>query len=107
MTRNAPTRDETAELLRAVEALRNGDLVGMPTETVYGLAADASNPEAVARVFAAKGRPGFNPLISHVATVAAAAGEGELDERALALADAFWPGTLTLVVPVNPAAKTC
>jgi len=79
----------------------------MPTETVYGLAADASNPEAVARVFAAKGRPSFNPLISHVVNVDAAANEGELDERAIALAGALWPGPLTLVVPVAGSARTC
>ncbi len=79
----------------------------MPTETVYGLAADASNPEAVARVFAAKGRPSFNPLISHIANVDAAAREGQFDERALTLAEALWPGPLTLVVPVAADARTC
>ena len=79
----------------------------MPTETVYGLAADAAMPAAVARVFAAKGRPRFNPLISHVASRDDAAREGALDTRAIALADAFWPGPLTLVVPVLPSAKTC
>ncbi len=79
----------------------------MPTETVYGLAADASNPDAVARVFAAKGRPSFNPLISHVAGTDAAAREGVLDERATALAEALWPGPLTLVVPVAGSARTC
>ncbi len=79
----------------------------MPTETVYGLAADASNPDAVARVFAAKGRPSFNPLISHVADIDAASQEGVLDERAIALAEALWPGPLTLVVPVADTARTC
>lgn len=83
-------------------ALAAGRLVGMPTETVYGLAADAADSEAVARLYAAKGRPSFNPLIAHVATPEAAAGEGKLDERARALAERFWPGPLTLVVPVNP-----
>ncbi len=79
----------------------------MPTETVYGLAADASNPEAVARVFAAKGRPSFNPLISHVASIEAATREGVFDERAFALANELWPGPLTLGVPVADSARTC
>ncbi len=91
----------------AVTALQNGELVGMPTETVYGLAADASNPEAVARVFAAKRRPSFNPLISHVANLDAAIREGEFDERAKALAANHWPGPLTLVVPVAATARSC
>jgi L-threonylcarbamoyladenylate synthase len=92
---------------RAAQALRDGGLVGMPTETVYGLAGDAANPAAVARIFAAKGRPRFNPLISHVASAELAAREGELDERALALAEAFWPGPLTLVVPAAATGRTC
>ncbi len=92
---------------RAAQALRDGGLVGMPTETVYGLAGDAANPAAVARIFAAKGRPRFNPLISHVASAKLAAREGELDERALALAEAFWPGPLTLVVPAAATGRTC
>ncbi len=91
----------------AVTALRNGEIVGIPTETVYGLAADASNPEAVARVFATKGRPSFNPLISHVASIEAATLEGVFDERAFALANELWPGPLTLVVPVADTARTC
>lgn len=90
----------------AAQALARGELVGMPTETVYGLAADAANPESVARVFAAKGRPQFNPLISHVADLAMAMREGVLDGRALALAEAFWPGPLTLVVPANASGRT-
>jgi L-threonylcarbamoyladenylate synthase len=88
----------------AVAALRRGQLVGLPTETVYGLAADAENGEAVARIFAAKGRPSFNPLIAHVADVAAARRLGALDDRAEALARAFWPGPLTLVVPFRAGA---
>ena len=92
---------------RAVEVLRAGGLVGMPTETVYGLAADASSPEAVARIFAAKGRPSFNPLISHVASIETASAEGVLDARARVLADRFWPGPLTLVVPVADSGRTC
>ena len=107
MTSNPSVVCNSSSVQDAVTALRNGELVGIPTETVYGLAADASNPEAVARVFAAKGRPSFNPLISHVADIDAAAREGELDERATALADALWPGPLTLVVPVAASARTC
>ncbi len=87
--------------------LRDARLVGMPTETVYGLAADAADPHAVARLYAAKGRPRFNPLISHVASLEAAAAEGELDERASTLAKRFWPGPLTLVVPAATTARTC
>ena len=95
-----------AAVERAASALRRGELVGIPTETVYGLAADAGNPEAVARVFEAKGRPTFNPLISHVASPAMAGEEGRLDARALELIDAFWPGSLTIVVPVAASART-
>lgn len=90
----------------AARALERGELVGIPTETVYGLAADAGNPEAVARVFEAKGRPTFNPLISHVASLAMARQEGQLDDRALELIGAFWPGPLTIVVPVANTART-
>jgi L-threonylcarbamoyladenylate synthase len=64
----------------------------LPTETVYGLAADAGNPDAVARIFEAKGRPRFNPLIAHVADAAAAETLALFDDRARALAKAFWPG---------------
>jgi L-threonylcarbamoyladenylate synthase len=82
----------------AAEALRAGSLVALPTETVYGLGADATNGRAVAAIFAAKGRPRFNPLIVHVPDLAAAAGLGLLPATARALAAAFWPGALTLVV---------
>ena len=92
---------------RAVKALRSGATVGMPTETVYGLAADASNPKAVAAIYAIKGRPNFNPLITHVASIAEARLEAVMDERAEALAAAFWPGPLTLVLPVAPGARSC
>ena len=78
----------------------------MPTETVYGLAGDAGNPQAVARIFAAKGRPSFNPLISHVASLDLAVAEGQLDGRAIALAERFWPGPLTLVAPVAAGGRT-
>lgn len=83
----------------AADVLRAGGLVGMPTETVYGLAADATNGMAIAAIFEAKGRPLFNPLISHVADVEEARRYGVLDQDAERLAAAFWPGPLTLVVP--------
>ena len=91
----------------ALRALAAGDLVILPTETVYGLAADASNPAAVARIYDAKGRPSFNPLISHVADLATAEGLAVLDDRARALAQAFWPGPLTIVAPFREGAAVC
>ncbi len=101
------TKTSESDVVKAAAAaLRSGALVGMPTETVYGLAGDASNTGAVARIFAAKGRPSFNPLISHVASLDLAGIEGELDERAIALAECFWPGPLTLVVPVADGGRT-
>ncbi len=105
--RMATKHPESEQAVRAAAAaLERGGLVGMPTETVYGLAGDAGNPEAVARIFAAKGRPSFNPLISHIASLEMAVGEGQLDERATALATRFWPGPLTLVVPVADGGRT-
>jgi L-threonylcarbamoyladenylate synthase len=92
----APVQDS---LNQARLALLSGDIVGMPTETVYGLAADATNGLAVARIYEAKGRPAFNPLISHVASLAEAEQYGIFNETARKLAEAFWPGPLTLVVP--------
>jgi len=86
-----------AGIAAASEALARGESVAMPTETVYGLAADAGNPGAVAAVFAAKGRPRFNPLIVHVASVDAARAVAALGDEAERLARAFWPGALTLV----------
>lgn len=83
----------------AAQALRDGRLVAFPTETVYGLGADATNGEAVARVYAAKGRPSFNPLIAHVPDAEAAFALGDFSPEARALAKAFWPGPLSLVVP--------
>jgi len=83
----------------AARALREGKLVAFPTETVYGLGADATNGEAVARVYAAKGRPSFNPLIAHVPDLQAAFALGHFSDEAKALARAFWPGPLSLVVP--------
>ena len=88
-------------IARAAQLVAAGEPVAMPTETVYGLAADATNAEAVARIYAAKGRPSFNPLIVHVADLAAAQAIGQFDEAALVLARAHWPGPLTLVVPLR------
>jgi L-threonylcarbamoyladenylate synthase len=82
----------------AAAALRGGALVAFPTETVYGLGADATNARAVAAVFAVKGRPSFNPLIAHVATPEAAAELGHLTATGAMMARAFWPGPLTLVL---------
>jgi L-threonylcarbamoyladenylate synthase len=87
--------------------LRAGRLVILPTETVYGLAGDAADPLAVAAIFEAKGRPRFNPLISHVADLAAAERIAVFDDRARKLAAAFWPGPLTLVLPIRPATVVC
>lgn len=91
------------QIAQAAAALRVGGLVLMPTETVYGLAADAANARAVASVYEAKGRPSFNPLIAHVADLAAAERIARFDDRARALAERFWPGPLTLVLPVADA----
>jgi L-threonylcarbamoyladenylate synthase len=93
-----------AGIAEAVEALQEGELVGLPTETVYGLAADARNGQAVARIFAAKGRPHFNPLIVHVLSLSEAEKIATFDEAARRLAEAFWPGALTLVLPKRPEA---
>jgi L-threonylcarbamoyladenylate synthase len=97
-------RADPAAIAEAAACLRAGGLVAMPTETVYGLAADATDDRAVAAIYAAKGRPAFNPLIAHVAGVEAAAREGAIDAFARRLAAAFWPGPLTIVAPV---ASTC
>jgi len=95
--------DETG-LDCAADVLRDGGLVAFPTETVYGLGADARNGQAVARIFQAKGRPSFNPLIVHVATLEMAQGIAVFDDAASRLASAFWPGPLTLVLPLRPEA---
>ena len=94
------TADERG-IARATELLRAGRLVAIPTETVYGLAARADSEAAVAEIFRAKGRPDFNPLIVHVASLAAAQALAEFDDRALGLARAYWPGPLTLVLPAR------
>lgn len=88
----------SASIGQAAAALRSGRLVAMPTETVYGLAGNARDARAVARIFAAKGRPSFNPLIVHVASLAEAEALGAFDAAAQRLARRFWPGPLTLVV---------
>jgi L-threonylcarbamoyladenylate synthase len=88
-----------AAVAAAARTLREGGLVAFPTETVYGLGADATNALAIARLYQAKGRPAFNPLISHVSDLTAARAIGRFDATALALAEAFWPGPLTLVLP--------
>lgn len=88
-------------IARAVDLLARGGLVAVPTETVYGLAADATDDRAVARIFEAKGRPRFNPLIVHLPDAAAVAGIAEMPEHAALLAEAFWPGPLTLVLPIR------
>jgi L-threonylcarbamoyladenylate synthase len=90
---------DAGNIAAAAKILRDGGLVAFATETVYGLGADATNGEAVARVFAAKGRPSFNPLIVHVADNAAARHAAVFNDTAGKLADAFWPGALTLVLP--------
>ena len=101
-TRVLPYTDEgIAEAARLILA---GEPVAVPTETVYGLAADATNAEGVARIYEAKGRPSFNPLIVHVPDLEAAERIGEFSEGARALAHEHWPGPLTLVVPLRPDA---
>ena len=91
-------------LSRASALLSAGRTVAIPTETVYGLAADARNGEAVARIYQAKGRPSFNPLIVHLPDTGAAAAIATMHPQAQALADAFWPGALTMVLPLRPDA---
>jgi len=107
ITVTVPTTSTTTRILtpttqhigEATWALASGELVAFPTETVYGVGADARNGVAVARVFEAKGRPSFNPLIAHVSSFNEAKKAGTFDARAEKLAEAFWPGPLTLIVP--------
>ncbi|MEX3017811.1 L-threonylcarbamoyladenylate synthase [Gymnodinialimonas hymeniacidonis] len=96
-------QDDCAGVARAADVLRNGGLLGLPTETVYGLAADARNGQAVARIFEAKGRPKFNPLIVHVPSLDHVEELVELGAGAQSLAEAFWPGAMTLVLPSKGA----
>ena len=93
---------DEASIEAAAACLRQGGLVAFPTETVYGLGADAGNGQAIARLYAAKGRPAFNPLIAHVADLEAARRIAVFDKDAQKLAEAFWPGPLTLVLPKRP-----
>ena len=95
---------DAAGLKLAAELLQAGELVAFPTETVYGLGGDARSDRAVARIYEAKGRPRFNPLIVHLPDVAAARALARFDDRAERLAAAFWPGPLTLVLPLRPGA---
>lgn len=95
---------DAAGIAEAARLIRAGDPVAVPTETVYGLAADATSGEAVARIYAAKGRPGFNPLIVHVTDLEQAERIGVFDDIARQLAKRWWPGPLTLVVPFRPDA---
>jgi L-threonylcarbamoyladenylate synthase len=92
-----PASEATAAM--AARCLAAGGLVAFPTETVYGLGADATNAAAVARLYQAKGRPAFNPLIAHIRDIEAARQIALFDAPAMALAEAFWPGPLTLVLP--------
>ncbi len=96
---------DAASIAAAAACLRSGGLVALPTETVYGLAADATSDAAVASIYEAKGRPSFNPLIAHVLDVKAARAEGLFNRAAERLAQAFWPGPLTLVLPVSPGCR--
>ncbi|MEA2939970.1 MAG: L-threonylcarbamoyladenylate synthase [Bradyrhizobium sp.] len=91
-----------AAVAAAARSLRGGGLVAFPTETVYGLGADASNAAAIARLYEAKGRPMFNPLIAHLSDLEAAQRIARFDAQAILLAQAFWPGPLTLVLPKAP-----
>lgn len=98
---------DAAGIAEAAAIIHAGGLVALPTETVYGLAADATSDEAVARIYAAKARPKFNPIIAHVSSLEAALGQGIFSADALRLGEAFWPGPLTLVVPLAPGATVC
>ncbi len=94
----------TGDLEKAADLLRDGRLVAFPTETVYGLGADACSGSAVANIYRAKGRPGFNPLIVHVPNLSVARAFARFHDDALRLATAFWPGPMTLVLPVRAGA---
>ncbi|WP_199259991.1 L-threonylcarbamoyladenylate synthase [Paracoccus binzhouensis] len=98
-------RNDTQGIAAAATLLARGELVAIPTETVYGLAGDARDARAVARIYEAKGRPSFNPLIVHLPDLAAAERIAVFDEAARALARAFWPGALTMVLPLRERAS--
>ncbi len=91
----------------AIELLSAGELIGLPTETVYGLAADATNADAVAKIFALKNRPQFNPLIAHVSSLDMAGAQAEFSRKAQRLAEAFWPGPFTMVLPKSATNTIC
>lgn len=91
----------------AISHLKMGNLIGLPTETVYGLAGDARNAQTVAKIFALKGRPNFNPLISHVCDIEMAKKYGEFSDTAKLLAEHFWPGAFTIVVPRLAGSEIC
>jgi L-threonylcarbamoyladenylate synthase len=95
---------DAAGIAEAASILLAGGLVAFPTETVYGLGADATNPEAIARLYEAKERPAFNPLIAHLSGISAAREVGRFNDTAILLAEKFWPGPLTLILP---AAENC
>jgi L-threonylcarbamoyladenylate synthase len=94
--------DPQAALSQAEAVLSDGFPVALPTETVYGLAADATNPAAITRIYETKGRPRFNPLICHMADLAMAERHAEFDDLSRRLAETFWPGPLTLILPLKP-----
>lgn len=99
------TKDEERALIEACAVLSDGFPIALPTETVYGLAADATNPAAIARIYETKGRPRFNPLICHMADLAMAERHADFDPVSRRLARAFWPGPLTLIVALKPASS--
>lgn len=94
-------RHRERALVRGCSVLADGEPVAIPTETVYGLAADATNPDAIARIYEVKGRPRFNPLIAHMSDLAMAETHAVFDPLSRKLAEAFWPGPLTLVLPLS------
>ena len=91
--------DSDENIKKATELLKSGEIVALPTETVYGLAADAANETAVSKIFEIKGRPNFNPLISHYAQVSEIEKDVIFNERAKLIADEFWPGPISLILP--------
>lgn len=97
----------TDPIRKALEILNSGGLIGMPTETVYGLAGDATRSETVSQIYALKGRPSFNPLIAHIHDMDMAEAHGAFSDLAFKLAEAFWPGPMTLVLPSNPGNAIC
>ncbi|KQV68194.1 L-threonylcarbamoyladenylate synthase [Rhizobium sp. Root1220] len=103
MARSIDIMKDRQEAIEAgCDVLGQGFPIAIPTETVYGLAADATNPAAIAHIYETKGRPRFNPLICHMADLAMAEDHAEFDPVSRALAEAFWPGPLTIVVPLKP-----